>query len=65
MFTLFEGELEFACPGKTSTFDAGFTFNVSSDAPHALRNVSDAVVRMLCMAHQPDWTSSSRRSAIS
>jgi quercetin dioxygenase-like cupin family protein len=40
MFTLLEGELEFAFRGKSHTVRAGSTVNVPANAPHAFKNVS-------------------------
>jgi len=50
MFTLLEGELEFAFRGETRTVRAGSTVNVPANAPHAFRNASGAAVHMLCLA---------------
>ena len=49
MFTLIEGELEFTFRGKSQVVRAGSTINVPANAPHAFRNMSGAVARMLCM----------------
>ncbi|QCI67963.1 cupin domain-containing protein [Phreatobacter stygius] len=49
MFTLLEGELEFAFRGKSQTVRAGSTVNVPANAPHAFRNVSGETAHMLCM----------------
>ncbi|MDQ0394443.1 cupin domain-containing protein [Labrys monachus] len=49
MFTLLEGELEFTFRGRSLTVRAGSTVNVPANAPHAFRNVSGSVARMLCM----------------
>jgi uncharacterized cupin superfamily protein len=50
MFTLLEGELEFAFRGRTTTVRAGSTVSVPANAPHAFRNASGAPVHMLCLA---------------
>ena len=50
MFTLLEGELEFAFRGETRTVRAGSTVNVPANAPHAFRNASGAAEHMLCLA---------------
>ena len=50
MFTLLEGELEFAFRGRTTTVRAGSTVSVPANAPHAFRNASGASVHMLCLA---------------
>jgi quercetin dioxygenase-like cupin family protein len=49
MFTLLEGELEFTFRGKSQTVRAGSTVNVTANAPHAFKNVSGKMARMLCM----------------
>jgi uncharacterized cupin superfamily protein len=49
MFTLLEGELEFTFRGKSQTVCAGSTVNVPANAPHAFKNVSGKMARMLCM----------------
>ncbi|HEY3792719.1 MAG TPA: cupin domain-containing protein [Bradyrhizobium sp.] len=49
MFTLLEGELEFAFRGQSQIVRAGSTVNVPANAPHAFKNVSGAAARMLCM----------------
>jgi quercetin dioxygenase-like cupin family protein len=50
MFTLLEGELEFAFRGQTMRVRAGSTVNIPANAPHGFRNKSGGVVRMLCLA---------------
>ena len=50
MFTLLEGELEFAFRGRTTTVRAGSTVSIPANAPHAFRNASGAPVHMLCLA---------------
>jgi quercetin dioxygenase-like cupin family protein len=49
MFTLLEGELEFTFRGKSQTVRAGSTVNIPANAPHAFKNVSGRMARMLCM----------------
>jgi len=49
MFTLLEGELEFAFRGKTHTVRAGSTVNIPANAPHVFKNKSGKTVHMLCM----------------
>jgi len=49
MFTLLEGEVEFAFRGRSLVVKAGTTVNIPSNAPHALRNNSGKPARMLCM----------------
>jgi quercetin dioxygenase-like cupin family protein len=50
MFTLLEGELEFAFRGRTTTVRAGSTVSVPANAPRAFRNASGAPAHMLCLA---------------
>jgi quercetin dioxygenase-like cupin family protein len=49
MFTLLDGELEFTFRGKSQIVRAGWTVNVPANAPHAFKNVSGAMARMLCL----------------
>jgi quercetin dioxygenase-like cupin family protein len=49
MFTVLEGEIELTFRGATSTARAGQTVNVPANAPHAFRNSSDRVARLLCL----------------
>lgn len=49
MFTLLDGELEFAVRGETVTVQAGSTLNIPANAPHSFKNMSGKPVRMLCM----------------
>jgi quercetin dioxygenase-like cupin family protein len=64
MFTLLEGELEFAFRGRTTTVRAGSTVSVPANAPHAFRNASGAPVHMLCLAAPAGWKNSFSKSAI-
>jgi quercetin dioxygenase-like cupin family protein len=49
MFTLLEGELEFAFRGEKQIVRAGSTVNIPANAPHVFKNVSGKTARMLCM----------------
>lgn len=49
MFTILEGEIEFAFRGERLVARAGETVNVPANAPHFFRNTSEEVARMLCM----------------
>ena len=49
MFTILEGEIEFAFRGEKHVLRAGSTINIPANAPHHFRNVSGATARMLCM----------------
>lgn len=49
MFTLLQGELEFTFRGRTQTVRAGSTVNIPANAPHAFRNISGKMARMLCL----------------
>jgi quercetin dioxygenase-like cupin family protein len=49
MFTLLEGELEFTFRGQTQTVRAGSTVNIPANAPHAFKNMSGKMARMLCL----------------
>jgi len=49
MFTLLEGELEFAFRGERSIVRAGSTVNIPANAPHSFVNKSGALARMLCL----------------
>ena len=49
MFTLLDGELEFAFRGETQTVRAGSTVNIPANAPHAFKNRSGKTARMLCL----------------
>ena len=49
MFTLLEGELEFAFRGQVQTVRAGSTVNIPANAPHVFKNKSGKTVHMLCM----------------
>ncbi|WP_329228661.1 cupin domain-containing protein [Streptomyces canus] len=49
MFTILEGEIEFAFRGEKHTVRAGSTINIPANAPHNFRNASGAPARMLCM----------------
>jgi quercetin dioxygenase-like cupin family protein len=49
MFTLLEGELEFAFRGQTQTVRAGSTVNIPANAPHMFKNRSGKTARMLCL----------------
>ena len=49
MFTLLEGELEFTFRGQTQTLRAGSTVNIPANAPHAFKNMSGKMARMLCL----------------
>ena len=49
MFTLLEGELEFTFRGQTQTLRAGSTVNIPANAPHAFKNRSGKMARMLCL----------------
>ncbi|MFK0162476.1 cupin domain-containing protein [Rhizobium sp. NPDC090279] len=49
MFSLLEGELEFTFRGETRVVRAGSTVNVPANAPHAFKNISGGMARMLCM----------------
>ncbi len=50
MFTLIEGELEFAFRGQTTTVRAGSTVSIPANAPHMFKNKSGGLVHMLCLA---------------
>jgi quercetin dioxygenase-like cupin family protein len=50
MFTLIEGELEFTFRGQTTIVRAGSTVSIPANAPHAFKNKSGSLVRMLCLA---------------
>jgi quercetin dioxygenase-like cupin family protein len=50
MFTLIEGELELTFRGQTMTVRAGSTVSIPASAPHAFKNKSGSLVRMLCFA---------------
>jgi quercetin dioxygenase-like cupin family protein len=50
MFTLLEGEVEFAFRGQTTTVRAGSTVSIPANAPHSFRNKSGGAARMLCLA---------------
>jgi quercetin dioxygenase-like cupin family protein len=49
MFTLLDGELEFTFRGQTQTVRAGSTVNIPANAPHAFKNRSGRIARMLCL----------------
>jgi quercetin dioxygenase-like cupin family protein len=49
MFTLLEGELDFTFRGQTQTVRAGSTVNIPANAPHAFKNISGKMARMLCL----------------
>lgn len=49
MFSLLEGELQFAFRGKTRSVRAPATVNIPANAPHQFRNTSGKTVHMLCM----------------
>jgi quercetin dioxygenase-like cupin family protein len=49
MFTLLDGELEFTFRGQTQTVRAGSTVNIPANAPHAFKNMSGKMARMLCL----------------
>jgi mannose-6-phosphate isomerase-like protein (cupin superfamily) len=49
MFTLREGEVEFTFRGQTQTVRAGSTVNIPANAPHAFKNRSGKMARMLCL----------------
>jgi quercetin dioxygenase-like cupin family protein len=49
MFTLLDGELEFTFRGETQTVRAGSTVNIPANAPHAFKNISGKMARMLCL----------------
>ena len=49
MFTLLEGEVEFAFRSQTMKVKPGATVNIPADAPHRFRNASGKTVHMLCM----------------
>jgi quercetin dioxygenase-like cupin family protein len=49
MFTLLEGELEFAFRGQATAVRAGTTVNIPANAPHAFRNASSKTAHMLCL----------------
>ena len=49
MFTLLEGELDFTFRGQTRTVRAGSTLNIPANAPHAFKNMSGKMARMLCL----------------
>src|SRR5271167_5253796 len=47
MFTLLEGELDFTFRGQTQTVRARSTVNIPANAPHAFKNMSGKMARML------------------
>jgi quercetin dioxygenase-like cupin family protein len=49
MFTLQGGELEFTFRGQTQIVRAGSTVNIPANAPHAFKNISGKMARMLCL----------------
>ena len=49
MFTLLAGELDFTFRGRTQTVRAGSTVNIPANAPHAFKNISGKMARMLCL----------------
>ena len=49
MFTLLEGELDFTFRGQTQTARAGSTVNIPANAPHAFKNMSGKMARILCL----------------
>ena len=49
MFTILEGEIEFAFRGAKSVVRAGETANIPANAPHQFRNSSERSARLLCM----------------
>jgi quercetin dioxygenase-like cupin family protein len=49
MFTLLDGELEFTFRGQTQTVRAGSTVNIPANAPHAFKNRSGKMARLLCL----------------
>jgi quercetin dioxygenase-like cupin family protein len=50
MFTLLEGELEFAFRGQTMRVRAGSAVSIPANAPHVFKNKSGGLTRMLCLA---------------
>ncbi len=48
-FTVLDGEIEVMFRGSTSVVRSGDTVNVPANAPHAFRNRSDRVARLLCI----------------
>ena len=53
MFTVLEGEIEFAFRGKISTARTGETVNIPANAPHSFRNSSGRSARLLCLCSPP------------
>jgi quercetin dioxygenase-like cupin family protein len=49
MFTILDGEIEFAFRGIGTVATAGVTINVPANAPHVFRNVSERPARLLCL----------------
>ncbi|MET0431334.1 MAG: cupin domain-containing protein, partial [Hyphomicrobium sp.] len=49
MFTVLDGEIELTFRGETRRASAGTTVNIPANAPHAFKNVSDTMARLLCM----------------
>jgi quercetin dioxygenase-like cupin family protein len=49
MFTILEGEIEFAFRGAKSVVRTGETVNIPANAPHAFRNRSERPARLLCV----------------
>ena len=47
-FVVLEGAIEVTFRGQTMTVRAGETLHIPANAPHQFRNVSGAVVRLLC-----------------
>lgn len=49
MFTVMEGTIEFTIRGETFVAKQGTTINIPANAPHALRNMTSAPARFLCV----------------
>jgi quercetin dioxygenase-like cupin family protein len=49
MFTVLEGEIEFAFRNEKIVAPSGTTINIPANAPHSFRNASSEAARMLCI----------------
>jgi quercetin dioxygenase-like cupin family protein len=49
MFTILDGEIEFAFRGEVRLAGAGSTVNIPANAPHSFKNKSDRPAHLLCM----------------
>lgn len=53
MFTVLDGEIELTFRGEKKLVATGSTVNIPANAPHAFKNISNQVARLLCMCTPP------------